>query len=257
MERFFERFTARRSKHVWAVAEENRQRLITDYGVDPERISVVGNVPETEVAARLSNLQPEETVGVEGQLTLVFLGIVDELRGLDSIVKAIAHASDDSSDTQIRLLVIGDGPARRDLEDLARDNGVSDKVRFTGWIDSDERFDRLMEGDFGIIPHVDCELCQTTIPNKLFDYMAAGLPVLTTDLKPVREIVTSTDCGLVIPSDPGPMADRLRTIAAFDAEHIRQLGKNGRYAVETRYNWTHEEPEIRRTLTAVTEGRQP
>lgn len=256
IERFFERFTARRAGHVWAVAEENRRRLITDYGVDPERISVVGNVPAIEVAAKLFEYRPEETVGAAGQLTLVFLGIVDEIRGLDSIVKAIAHASADSSGMQIRLLVIGDGPARRDLEDLADDLGVGDKVQFTGWIDSDERYDYLMEGDFGIIPHVDCELCQTTIPNKLFDYMAAGLPVLTTDLKPIREIVRSTECGYVIPSDPGPMADRLRAIAALDAEHVRQLRKNGRYAIETRYNWAHEEPKIRRTVTAVTGGDQ-
>jgi glycosyltransferase involved in cell wall biosynthesis len=256
IERFFERFTVRWAGHVWAVAEENRQRLITDYDADPERISVLGNVPTAEVSASLLDYKDRQVDHVVGSLTLVFLGIVDELRGLDKIVEAIARANADSSEGEFRLIVIGDGPARRDLEDLADRQGVSDKVQFTGWIDSDKRYAYLMEGDVGIVPHVDCELCQTTIPNKLFDYMAAGLPVLTTDLKPVREIVRNSNCGFVIASDPCDIADQLRSIAALDHEDLRRRGEAGRQAVQTHYNWACEEPEIRRTLTSVTAGDQ-
>lgn len=78
-------------------------------------------------------------------------------------------------------------------------------------------------------------------PNKLFEYMSAGLPVIASHFPLWRAIVEEHDCGLCVdPLDPGAIADAMR-ILATDPERARRMGTNGRKAVLSRFNWEQEQ----------------
>lgn len=86
--------------------------------------------------------------------------------------------------------------------------------------------------------HVDAQ------PNKLFEYMAAGLPVIASDFPLWRELVEDAGCGLVVdPYDPGAIADAMLSISAA-SELARKMGEQGRAAVLSRLNWEHEFGEL-------------
>ena len=107
-----------------------------------------------------------------------------------------------------------------------------------------------MSFDVGLVPHAVNELTQTTIPNKLFDYMAAGLCVLSSPMRPVAEIIEQEKCGEVIAFDPDAWA---RAFADFAASPERRLhmGSRGREAVMARYNWERAAMEAIETVSAL------
>jgi glycosyltransferase involved in cell wall biosynthesis len=254
LEAFFEKWTARLADHVWVVVEENRDRLVNGVGISPDKITVVSNVPTAESIDDLVRYRRDHPSKSDKTLTLVFLGIVDALRGLDVLIQAVAEANRRGAAKRVRLLVIGDGPAREDLEALTEALGSDADVEFTGWIDSKEKYRFLAEGDFGVIPHVDCELCQTTIPNKLFDYLGAGIPALATDLAPIRRVIETHDCGTVVRWGRDDMATDLMNLTELSADALEEMGERGREAVNDTFNWGYEEAAIRTTLKHIADA---
>jgi glycosyltransferase involved in cell wall biosynthesis len=85
------------------------------------------------------------------------------------------------------------------------------------------------------VPHY-----RANYPIKLFEYMAAGLPVIAADLPLCREVVETTGCGLVVdPLDPAAIAAAVLWLLEHPAE-AAAMGRRGRVAVERSYNWQHE-----------------
>jgi glycosyltransferase involved in cell wall biosynthesis len=236
---------------VWVVVEERRDELVAR-GVAAEKVRVVSNTPELrESRDGLAAADRRATGGAGGEaydwpeFTLVYVGVLNEFRGLDLVIDAVAEL--DGSDVDVRLVVAGEGPHREALEDRAERRGVADRVTFLGWLDAERVPAFLAAGDVGVIPHHVTEFTDHTVPNKLFDCMMVGLPVLATNMDPVRRIVEATDCGYVLPPDatPADAANGVRHLAAADVEG---LGSNGRSAVSERYNWSRDAERVLETV---------
>ncbi|MES5485789.1 glycosyltransferase family 4 protein [Bradyrhizobium sp. INPA03-11B] len=83
-----------------------------------------------------------------------------------------------------------------------------------------------------------------SLPTKLFEYMAAGLPVISSDLPKSREIVEAAGCGFVVSlKDPTALLDRLSTLVD-DPQRAIALGLAGRVAVANNFNWRHDAGEL-------------
>jgi len=106
--------------------------------------------------------------------------------------------------------------------------------------------------------HIDCE------PTKVFEYMAAGLPVITSDFPHFREIVERTGCGLCVPPcDTSRIASAIEWIFTHPAE-AQEMGRRGREAAERHFSWASEEQRLLRLYQRVTadlpsnrRGRRP
>ena len=82
------------------------------------------------------------------------------------------------------------------------------------------------------------------LPIKLFEYMAAGIPVVASDFPLWRQIVQDADCGLCVdPLDPAAIAQAIRELLADEAR-AQVLGMNGRRAVEQHYQWSVEAAKL-------------
>lgn len=236
-----ERWTVRSVDHVIVVVEESGDRL-AGMGVDPERISVVRNTPWP---ARIPPAATSHT-GSGGALRLVYLGLLETPRGLDAVLQGLATLRNEGVETH--LDIIGGGRDEELLRGSARDLGFpSESIRFHGVLPYDEALQVVKKADIGLVPHLAVESWHTTIPNKLFDYMSHGLPVVTSDARPAARIVRSTGCGVVFQSgDPRSFADSVLTL--LEPGTRQRQGLKGRQAVLSEYNW---EVDGARLLAAV------
>ena len=245
--KWLERHCVRRADHVLTVVEEGRDHYVYDCRGPPDTISVVSNTVD------LSTFDPEavERPLRDAPASAFVVGYVGKYaphRGLETVVRALpaldgdaSRASGDGRSTRLRVVGAPGTPtygARFDA--LCAETGVTDRVTFTGWVDFADVPAQMAGCDACVVPHASTPHTETTVPHKLFQYMAMGKPVVVTDVAPLARIVRETESGLVVPAgDSQAMAEalaRLRDDPALCAE----LGRNGRAAVEETYNWDRD-----------------
>jgi glycosyltransferase involved in cell wall biosynthesis len=225
-----ERWVLARIDHVLVVVEESRDRLRA-LGLGSDRITVVSNTPSL---SRLDELAPR-VHEANGSLELIYLGLLEAPRGIGVMLDALALAHREG--VSARLTVLGDGRERRDFEARARSLGLDDSgVRFLGRVPYGEAVRLPQRADVGVVPHIASDHWNTTIPNKLFDYMAGGLAVLTSDAKPAARVVSEAAVGVIFKdTDVRDCAAGIGKLAS--PEFRARCGANGRGAVAARYNW--------------------
>jgi glycosyltransferase involved in cell wall biosynthesis len=243
-----ERWVLARVDHTFVVIEESRDRLLS-LGVPAERITVVGNTPSL---SRLEELTPKiHSNGAD--LELIYLGLLEAPRGIGVLIDAVAQAR--NAGIKTRLTVLGDGRERRHFEERARglalDNG---EVRFLGRIPYIEAVTLLQTADVGVVPHTANQSWNTTIPNKLFDYMAGGLAVLTSNAKPAARVVRESAAGVVFQdNDAADCAAGIQRLA--NPEFRARCGASGRRAVAERFHWELDAGRMLNALASVSARR--
>ncbi|MBX7119756.1 MAG: glycosyltransferase [Gemmatimonadaceae bacterium] len=230
-----ERWTLARVDHTVVVVEESRDRLVRDLGVAADRITVVGNTPGLDRLASHAERAAPARAATPGPLRLVYLGLLEHARGVGTAFDAVAACR--ARGVPIRFTVIGDGRARADFTAQCARLGLGeDVVRFLGYVKYQDALQVVAESDAGLIPHLANESWNTTIPNKLFDYMAAGLCVVTSDAIPTKRVVEAEGSGIAYRSgDAAALATALETL--WRAQDTHERGQRGRRAIRERYHW--------------------
>jgi glycosyltransferase involved in cell wall biosynthesis len=241
-----ERHVLRRAAHVFVVSDESRDRAI-ERGADPRRISIVGNTPEDPAQLAQPAPVPTELAGLEDRPVLLFTGILIFDRGVQHTVRAIERVRQHVPD--VAFVIVGDGPdapmIRAEVERL----GLQDHVRMTGWVEHARLTGFYQNADVGLLPFLNGGQIRFTLANKLFDYMGAGLPVLASDVPPMRRIVRETGAGELAPAgDPDGLAQALVRMLRRPAAERTDMGRRGAEAVATTYNWA---ADARRLVAAV------
>ena len=241
-----ERWVMRHIDHVLVVVDESRDRLRA-LGVPAARITVVSNTPPL---SRLEELAPR--VHKDGQINLIYLGLLEAPRGIGVLLDALSLAR--SRGVPVTLTILGDGRERPVFEARAKDLRMDGSVaRFVGRVPYDEAVRQLQTADVGVVPHVASEHWNTTIPNKLFDYMAGGLAVLTSNARPAARIVGESGAGLVFQdTDASDCAAAIVKLA--DAGFRTTCGVNGRRAVAAKYNWEVDTQRLLQAMSGLTSG---
>lgn len=223
-----ERRCARAADLVTVVTESNRERLM-QLGVRKTQVVVVSNTPDLQPAPPRSN-----SLG-KGTLNLVYAGMLTRVRrlGLERLLNALANIG--ANRESFRLHIAGDGSETGALRAFNESLGLGDCVQFHGRV---PEFSKLfVRCDVGVIPYLLTEWAQTTIANKLFDYMASGLPVWTTNMRPCKEIIDSVGCGWISDDSVDGMAAVLKQLLSTPPEERYAKGERGRQAVLNSYNW--------------------
>lgn len=234
-----ERFSLSRCDHVWVMIEESRDRLL-EMGLNGEKISIVSNTPLLP-----ANLVRKIHNGCE--LRIAYVGFLTPLRGLDYLIEAIGvFVNHPLGGSNIRLDIVGKGESKAELQLLVDKLGLSRYIFIHGWLDNDAVHRILDAANVGTLTYRICSHWNNTIPNKLFDYMLNGLPVMATEVKPIKRILEETGAGVTSVPDSSALADVL--IELKSAGLRNSMGEKGMLAVQSRYNWNYEERVLNETL---------
>jgi glycosyltransferase involved in cell wall biosynthesis len=245
-----EMIALRTVSHTIVVVDESKQRLV-NLGAKESDVSVIGNLPVlwdgaiSETTRRTS--EKEQTPS----LKLVYVGGLEPLRGLDVLLKEFPEIV--KRNPAITFTIVGDGRWRQSLQDLVEGLSLDKHVTFTGRLSHDQALIKVRESDVGIIPHRVTPFTNTTIPNKLFDYMMLGKPVLASNITPIRRIIEAAQCGHCY-NDSRDLIEALGSL--LDPATRRRLGENGRRAVLSQYNWKRESEHLLEIInTLLQKGR--
>ena len=239
--RILEKMGTHAATLVTVVSSWNRDRIIRDYDLPPSKVAVLENAPHLtgqDLASRPRVSRRE--------LRLVYIGIITRLRGLDLLMEAVRRCRERG--TPVELDVWGDGRESGRLEELVRKLELTSAVRFRGWLSSSRIPEILPTYDAGVIPHRINEHTSTTIPNKAYDYMAAALPVIATEMPPVVDLLRAEAAGVTIPDSVDGLANGIDQIWRLSPEGRAQLGRNGKSAILERRNWSAQFDEVMTVL---------
>lgn len=202
-------------------------------GVSRERVALVPNGCDLNIFA--AQATPWRPVGVApDSLLAVFAGTHGVANGLDAVLDAAAELRRRGR-SDIRLLLIGQGALKQALQTRARKEGL-DNVVFHEPVDKARLAGLMAATDLGlqVLANVPAFYYGTS-PNKFFDYLAAGLPVLNNYPGWLADLITQCGCGLVVPpGDPRAFADALE-LAAGDRPALRSMGARARVLAQQEF----------------------
>lgn len=199
-------------------------------GVAPQaRVVVVENGVDT----RRVRPAVRDVVGAAEPFTIGFVGTLKPWHGVEQLVEAVALLR--RTDADVRLLLVGDGPQATVLEQLAADLGVADVVERTGAVVPEQIPGLLHRMDLATAPYPASDDFYFS-PLKIYEYLAAGLPVVASRIGAVPTLLDHGRWGaLVEPGDPQALADAIAELRA-DVDRRRQIREHAP-AQARRHDW--------------------
>ena len=202
---------------------------------------LVPNYPVVDpqlIRRELRTLPGAERIPAEAPVVLR-LGNLTPGRGVEQLVEAMCEVS------HAHLVLLGRGSSGPGIGALAERLGLPDRVHLLAPVPEPEVVGYAASADVGVSPAIPASLNDAySLPNKLFQYMAAGIPVVASDFPHLREIVSGSGAGVNVDATRADLlAAALRDVLA-DREAATEMGRRARQAVLERYNWTAASREL-------------
>lgn len=207
---------------------------IAKRGVDPDKIELVPNGCDLALFGEPSTPWRPDRVG-KSDLMAVFTGTHGVANGLAAVLDGAAELQHRGRE-DIKLVLVGQGRLKAELQQSAAGLGLKNVV-FHDPVDKTKLSGLMASADIGmqILANVPAFYFGTS-PNKFFDYIAAGLPVLNNYPGWLAEIIEREGCGLVVPAqDAAAFADALEQVAD-NRELLEEMGARGRVLAEARFD---------------------
>lgn len=223
-------------EHIAARGIPEEKIFTVRNGVDVDRFSTA-TAPSAELRSRL---------GVTaGEILVLYIGAHGISQGLKSVADAAARLQAEP----IHFALVGEGADKRNVEEHVKALGLENVSMLAG-VPSGDVPDVLAAADICLVPLRDVPLFATFIPSKIFEYLAAGKPVVGAVAGEPAQILREAGATVVVPEDPAQLADAITALASNS--NLRQdMGVRGRRYVETTFNRRHLADQYRSILRSV------
>ena len=248
MSRWLERFLYRRARWV-VINSPGFQAHVERNGA--RRVEMVANgVDLTLFPPDLDGAAERRRLGWEDRFVALYAGAHGLANDLDVLLEAAKLLQDEPS---VLLALVGDGKEKPRLQQRAAAEAIGNVV----FLDPRPKLQMaslLAACDAGVAILQPLPAFRTTYPNKVFDYMAAGKPVLLAIDGAIRQVVEAADCGVFVPpGDPGALAKAVRQLAA-DRQAARSMGRAGRRYVAQHFERRAQAERLLAVLRRAVEG---
>jgi len=184
----------------------------------------------------LSEVDQPDTGWFNKERAVCYVGGIGDIRGIFEMVEAIGK-------TNAKLLLAGQFSSSSERDRVIGMFGwanVAELGQLT-WMEVQQVLSRSIAGLVVLHP---CRNYIDALPIKMFEYMAAGIPVIASNFPLWREIIEGDKCGICVdPLDSGAIAEAIQWIADHPGE-AKRMGKNGQKAAKEKYNWKTEEKKL-------------
>lgn len=223
-------------KTIYTVNESIAKLYRDEYGVD---IKVVRNFPLLVDRKGMQPKTKQELQLPENKKIILYQGSVNVDRGLSEAIEAMQYVSD------AVLLVVGDGDILQELKDKAQKLNLGEKMVFRKKVPFGELWHYTSHADLGISLDKNTNInYRFSLPNKIFDFVHAGVPVLASDLVEIRKIFTAFDIGEIVSGhEPKHIAERISSMLEDSARRKTWIENAAR--ASRGLCWQNEEKVLR------------
>ncbi len=217
-------------KHVLTVSRSIADLYEKEYNI---KVNLLRNVPSSN-----KQLTEVKNIKVEGKNTIIYQGAINVNRGIEHMVKAMQYLDN------CILQIAGAGDILKQIEHLIVELGLQEKVNLLGRIPLEKLHSYTIQADLGLSLEEDAGLnYRFALPNKLFDYIQAEIPVLISNLPEMKTLVSQYQLGEKIEShDPKHIAEKI-SLMLNDEQQMRSWKKNAKKAA-LELNWEKEKHVI-------------
>lgn len=222
-----------RRAHRTIVVTRAMAEIFTARGIPEQRLMVIPNgVNGNDFNPNVDGTLVREHFGVEHCRVIGFVGWIRPWHGVDGLIEAFDALEPRKND--IRLLIVGDGPAVPALRRVVDERGLAPFVIFTGRVERQAIPEHIAALDIAVQPDVT----DYASPIKLFEYLAIGRAVVAPDKPNIREVVSEGQSALLFPPrDWKALKDRLHELLQ-DSEMRLALGRQASARAEAQgYTW--------------------
>lgn len=206
-------------KFLYAIGRSFPDKVVTISQWTKKSLIRIGKIPSEKIQIIYPGVEANEgkREKVKGKrFTIVTVARLAKEKEIDLLLRAWSKIDY----SHAKLIIVGDGPERKYLEELAKDLHITNSVTFTGFVPTQKKYQLLADADLFVFPSAwELEgFGMTTV-----EAMAAGLPVITTGFGPQSEIVVDGKTGWYFrPHDSDDLAERIRV--AFTSSDIQKVG---------------------------------
>lgn len=214
-----------------------------------KEVCLVRNIPPYKAVQKNERLRQYLGLSPETRIAL-YQGRFQADRSLDKLVRAAPFLE---KNTIIVLMGEGDKPTTKQLEELIVSEGVADHVRMIPPVPYEELLSWTASADLGLVmysPHYSPAI-KMCLGNKLFEFLMAGVPVLTSQLDAVVEIIKTYDVGQVVSSlAPRDVGEAINSMLA-DRDALARMHRNALEAAKQELNWEKESQQLARLYQGI------
>ena len=247
--RLVERINLRAADRVVVVSRTLRDQLVEQGLVEPNRVVVNPNgVDPQRFRPDLGGARVRRRLGVQSSTVVGFSGTFGVWHGIPTLAAALPRVL--AARPQVRFLLIGDGPLRPVVDDAVREQGLNQRVVLTGQVPLVQMPEYLAACDVLVSPHarqVDgAEFFGS--PTKLYEYMAAGRPIVASGIGQIGEVLADGETALLVPPDD-PEALVAAILRLVDDACLRsRLAAAARCQAEREHTWRGNAERLLRAL---------
>gem|GEM_PF-2501860 len=245
-----ETFLYKRADRVICLTDGIRDGVLSKH-VDAGKVELISNAAMRPPPLGDSNRDElRRQLGWDERVVAIWLGAHGQANGLNTIVEAARVLQGCPS---VLIVLLGDGPEKKGLIEQAR--GLPN-VRFLDPVPKTEVGDYLRAADIGILNSKKFKAFEGARPNKLFDYMSAGLPIVVSMPGEATRMVREASCGVEAEwENPRSIADGIRRLAS-DPELRSRLGASGFSYLSTYHTRESTARQLDKLLKSAVEGRK-
>ena len=193
-----------------------------------ERLKIMP-LSEGIIANQFSDVNGEEIrkrYGLEDSKVVIYIGTMDKLRHLDVLIHALSKVKKDNKN--VKLLMVGDGTDKRNLERLAGEIGIKDDVIFTGQVYFHEVPNFIAAADIGVSAVPPLDFYKLSSPIKMFEYMAMSKPgVANEEIPEQKEVIEESGGGILVKFEDESFANGIMELLN-NPERAAEMGRRGK-----------------------------
>lgn len=223
---FLQMIVMRRSDLVLPISKWMKKYLVYR-GISESKMYIFSDGVNPDIFfPKNSRMEKRREYGLRSSPTIVYIGTMDELRHLDVLIYSFKRIKEKLN--KAKLMMVGDGNDRKNLEVLAKSLKVHENIIFTGRVPYSEVPLFIAASDIAVSPIPPLDLYKVSSPLKLFEYMGVAKPVVANEEIPEhREVIQESGGGILVSYDEESFANAIIALLN-DPEQCKIMGRKGR-----------------------------